>query len=57
MWVASASSKFLTALVDELRSTSRTFDTLWHTARTGAVDEDRAVLRHPDGSDVTLGPG
>ncbi|MGH3992624.1 MAG: helix-turn-helix domain-containing protein, partial [Pseudonocardiaceae bacterium] len=44
----------LTALVDELRSTSRTFDTLWHTARTVAAHEDRAVLRHPDGGDVTL---
>jgi transcriptional regulator with XRE-family HTH domain len=44
---------FLAALVDELRSTSRTFDTLWHTA-VAAGHEDRAVLSHPDVGAVTL---
>jgi transcriptional regulator with XRE-family HTH domain len=44
----------LAALLDELRSTSRTFDSLWHTARTAAAQQDRAVLSHPDGGEVTL---
>lgn len=44
----------LTALVDELRSTSRTFDTLWRTPGTGGAHADRAMLRHPDGGDVML---
>jgi transcriptional regulator with XRE-family HTH domain len=44
----------LAALVDELRSTSQTFDTLWHTAGAAAAQEDRAVLSHPDVGDVTL---
>ncbi|MFC0112184.1 MmyB family transcriptional regulator [Kibdelosporangium aridum] len=42
------------ALVDELRSTSRAFDTLGRTARTVAAHEDRAVLRHPGVGDVVL---
>jgi transcriptional regulator with XRE-family HTH domain len=44
----------LAALVDELRGTSRTFETLWHTAGAAAPREDRAVLSHPDVGDVTL---
>jgi transcriptional regulator with XRE-family HTH domain len=44
----------LAALVDELRSTSRTFNRLWHTTGTGAAQEDQAVLSHPDVGDVTL---
>jgi transcriptional regulator with XRE-family HTH domain len=44
----------LAALVDDLRSTSRTFDGLWHTAGTAAAPQDQAVLSHPDVGDVTL---
>jgi hypothetical protein len=38
----------LAALVDELRSTSRAFDTLWPWAGVAAAQEDQAVLSHPD---------
>jgi transcriptional regulator with XRE-family HTH domain len=44
----------LAALIDELRSTSRAFDSLWRTAGTAAAQEDQAVLSHPDVGDVTL---
>jgi MmyB-like transcription regulator ligand binding domain len=44
----------LATLVDELQSTSRTFDTLWHTAGAAAAQEDRTVLSCPDVGDVTL---
>jgi DNA-binding XRE family transcriptional regulator len=44
----------LAALVDDLRSTSRTFDRLWGTATTGVAREDRAVLSHPEAGAVTL---
>lgn len=44
----------LAALVDELRSTSRTFDTLWRTPGTDLTYDNRTVFRHPDGRDVTL---
>jgi transcriptional regulator with XRE-family HTH domain len=44
----------LGTLVDELRSTSRTFDRLWRTATTDVVRADRAVLSHPEAGDVTL---
>lgn len=44
----------LAALVDELRSTSGTFDGLWRTAKTAVVQEDRSVLSHPDVGEVTL---
>ncbi|MEV4313305.1 helix-turn-helix domain-containing protein [Actinocrispum sp. NPDC049592] len=41
-------------LVDELRSTSRPFDTLWRTPKTVPAYENRAVFRHPDGAAITL---
>jgi transcriptional regulator with XRE-family HTH domain len=44
----------LAELVDELRSTSRPFDTLWRTPTTVGAYENRAVFRHPDGTDITL---
>jgi transcriptional regulator with XRE-family HTH domain len=44
----------LAELVDELRSTSRPFDSLWRTSRTVTAYENRAVFRHPDGGDITL---
>jgi transcriptional regulator with XRE-family HTH domain len=45
----------LGALVDELRSASGTFDTLWRVAGAPApVQADQAVLSHPDAGDVTL---
>lgn len=44
----------LAALVDELRSTSRAFDTVWRAAGTVATHEDHAVLRHPDVGEVAL---
>jgi transcriptional regulator with XRE-family HTH domain len=44
----------LAELVDELRSTSRPFDTLWRTSRTVGAYENRAVFRHPDGGEITL---
>jgi transcriptional regulator with XRE-family HTH domain len=44
----------LAELVDELRSTSRPFDTLWRTPKTVSTYENRAVFRHPDGGGITL---
>jgi hypothetical protein len=44
----------LAALVDGLRSTSRTFDALWRTPGVVATGENRAVFRHPDAGDVAL---
>jgi transcriptional regulator with XRE-family HTH domain len=44
----------LAELVDELRSTSRPFDTLWRTPKTVSAYENRAVFRHPDGGGITL---
>ncbi|WP_103355665.1 helix-turn-helix domain-containing protein [Amycolatopsis sp. CA-128772] len=44
----------LAGLVDELRRTSRPFDTLWRWPETVTAHENRAVFRHPDGTDVTL---
>ncbi|MEV4057517.1 helix-turn-helix domain-containing protein [Amycolatopsis sp. NPDC049688] len=44
----------LAGLVDDLRSTSRPFDTLWRTPETVSGYENQAVFRHPDGTDLTL---
>jgi transcriptional regulator with XRE-family HTH domain len=44
----------LAALVDGLRSTSRTFDALWRTPDVVAAGENRAVFRHPDAGEVAL---
>lgn len=44
----------LAELIDELRSTSRPFDTLWRRPKTVSAYENRAVFRHPDGGDITL---
>lgn len=44
----------LAGLVDELRSTSATFDSLWRTAKTAVAQEDQGVLSHPDVGEVTL---
>ncbi|MET8866109.1 hypothetical protein ABZW11_24500 [Nonomuraea sp. NPDC004580] len=44
----------LAALVDEMRTRSRLFDTLWRTPRPVAAYESSAVLVHPDGRSVTL---
>ncbi|MEV7099609.1 helix-turn-helix transcriptional regulator [Amycolatopsis sp. NPDC051045] len=44
----------LAELVDELRSASRAFDTLWRTPETVSAYENQAVFRHPDGGDITL---
>ncbi|GHG37147.1 MULTISPECIES: MmyB family transcriptional regulator [Amycolatopsis] len=41
-------------LVDELRTTSRPFDTLWRAPETVTTYENRAVFRHPDGGDIRL---
>jgi transcriptional regulator with XRE-family HTH domain len=44
----------LAALVDEMRSRSRLFDTLWRTPRPVAAYESSAAFVHPDGHAVTL---
>ncbi|MGW4526229.1 helix-turn-helix domain-containing protein [Amycolatopsis sp. NPDC004378] len=44
----------LGTLVDELRTGSRPFDTLWRTPKTPAIAENRAVFRHPDGGAIAL---
>ncbi|WP_328615568.1 helix-turn-helix transcriptional regulator [Amycolatopsis sp. NBC_00355] len=44
----------LAGLVDELRSASRRFDTLWRTPETVSAYENRAVFRHPDGGGIAL---
>ncbi len=44
----------LAGLVDELRSASRSFDSLWRTPKTVSAYENRAVFRHPDGGGITL---
>jgi len=44
----------LAALVDEMRSRSRLFDTLWRTPRPVAAYESSADFLHPDGASVTL---
>jgi transcriptional regulator with XRE-family HTH domain len=44
----------LAELVDELRSTSRSFDTLWRAPRTVAAYDNRAVFRHPGVGDIAL---
>lgn len=44
----------LAELVDELRSTSRAFDTLWRSPKTVAAHENRAVFQTPDGEDIAL---
>ncbi|ADJ45262.1 XRE family transcriptional regulator [Amycolatopsis mediterranei S699] len=44
----------LAELVDELRTTSRSFDTLWRVPEPVTAYENRAVFRHPDGADITL---
>ncbi|HET6705576.1 helix-turn-helix domain-containing protein [Amycolatopsis sp.] len=44
----------LAELVDELRSTSRSFDALWRAPEPVGAYENRAVFRHPDGGDIRL---
>ncbi|WP_422753560.1 helix-turn-helix domain-containing protein [Micromonospora sp. WMMD708] len=44
----------LAALVDEMRSRSGLFDTLWRTPRSVAAYESSAAFVHPDGGVVTL---
>ncbi|MET9224537.1 helix-turn-helix domain-containing protein [Lentzea sp. NPDC003310] len=44
----------LAELVDELRTTSRSFDTLWRAPKTVAAYDNRAVFRHPDVGDIAL---
>jgi transcriptional regulator with XRE-family HTH domain len=44
----------LAALIDDLRSTSRSFSTLWSKGSTVAHHDDRATVRHPEGGDITL---
>jgi transcriptional regulator with XRE-family HTH domain len=44
----------LAELIDELRSTSRSFDTLWRAPMTVAAYENRAVFRHPGVGDIAL---
>jgi MmyB-like transcription regulator ligand binding domain len=44
----------LAALVDELRSRSRLFDTLWRAPRPVAAYASSATFIHPDGGSVTL---
>jgi transcriptional regulator with XRE-family HTH domain len=44
----------LAGLVDDLRRTSRAFDSLWRTPPATATAENRAVFRHPDAGDVAL---
>ncbi|WP_290053901.1 helix-turn-helix domain-containing protein, partial [Amycolatopsis solani] len=41
-------------LVDELRSSSRAFDTLWRNPETVSAFENRAVFRTPDGEGIAL---
>ena len=44
----------LAELVDALRTTSRSFDTLWRAPRAVATYDNRAVFRHPDVGDIAL---
>jgi transcriptional regulator with XRE-family HTH domain len=44
----------LAELVDDLRTRSRSFDTLWRTPETVVRYENQAVFRHPDGTGITL---
>ncbi|MCO8275243.1 helix-turn-helix transcriptional regulator [Actinoplanes sp. TRM 88003] len=44
----------LAALVDEMRTRSRLFDTLWRTPRPVTVYESTGVFTDPDGDSVTL---
>ncbi|EOD65078.1 helix-turn-helix domain-containing protein [Amycolatopsis vancoresmycina] len=44
----------LAELVDDLRTRSRSFDSLWRTPETVGSYENQAVFRHPDGTDLTL---
>ncbi|MEV6827386.1 helix-turn-helix domain-containing protein [Amycolatopsis sp. NPDC051102] len=44
----------LAGLVDDLRRTSRPFDTRWRTPETVSSYENRAVFQHPDGAAITL---
>ncbi|WP_097319906.1 helix-turn-helix transcriptional regulator [Paractinoplanes atraurantiacus] len=44
----------LSALVDEMRSRSRAFDTLWRTPRPVAAYESSAAFTHPDAGAITL---
>ncbi|TQS45065.1 helix-turn-helix domain-containing protein [Cryptosporangium phraense] len=44
----------LAALVDEMRSRSRLFDTLWRSPRPVAAYESSGLFQHPDGGEVTL---
>jgi transcriptional regulator with XRE-family HTH domain len=44
----------LAALVDEMRTRSRMFDTLWRTPRPVTAYESSAAFIHPDGGSVTL---
>jgi transcriptional regulator with XRE-family HTH domain len=53
-WLRYPADASLAGLVDELRSTSRPFDTLWRAPGIAAPAENRAVFRHPDGQDITL---
>ncbi|HUQ61496.1 helix-turn-helix domain-containing protein [Lentzea sp.] len=48
------SDEQLTELVDELRTTSRSFDTLWRAPTSFAGYENRAVFRHPGVGDIAL---
>jgi transcriptional regulator with XRE-family HTH domain len=44
----------LAALIDELRSTSRSFSTLWSRAGAVAHQDDQSVLSHPEVGDIAL---
>lgn len=44
----------LAALIDELRSTSRSFSTLWGRAGAVAHQDDQSVLSHPEVGDIAL---
>ncbi|MGW6441431.1 helix-turn-helix domain-containing protein [Lentzea sp. NPDC055074] len=44
----------LAELVDELRTTSRAFDTLWRAPKAVAAYDDRVVFRHADVGDIAL---
>ncbi|WP_329792367.1 helix-turn-helix domain-containing protein [Lentzea sp. DG1S-22] len=44
----------LAELVDELRTTSRSFDALWRAPRTVGSYDTRAVFRHPGVGDIAL---
>ncbi|GLY50490.1 helix-turn-helix domain-containing protein [Lentzea sp. NBRC 102530] len=44
----------LAELVDELRTTSRSFDGLWRAPEAGAAYDSRAVFRHPGVGDIAL---